>query len=123
MSNNVQKPLLRLFTGVAQAAAGALIPGVGGAIVGGLLNRIQDNTNNALPQLGDNANGQTIECALSTTFQNYPTRLGRKFSGYSVVSNPDGVVVQNEASSNPELFIRLRKTAGAGVSTVTISVF
>lgn len=116
MSNGIQKPLLRLFS-----AATSLIPGAPGAALSSFVNRVQDNTGQALPQLGDNANGQTIECKLTTQFQNFPTRLGRKFSGYSVTANPSNLSVVNDTSPNPALFIRLKCAAGNGI--VTLSVF
>lgn len=83
--------------------------------------RFQSATDNALPTPSPQDSAQTLTVNLTTSFQDFPHRLGRKYTGYAVEQNPSSLGVLVETSTDPKLFIRLRCSAGSG--TVTLRVY
>lgn len=82
--------------------------------------RMQDATRQGIPNVSASAQGNTITCELSTSFKNFPTRLGKRWTGYTVVSNPLGLVIESQPSPDDKKFVSLK---GSAAGTVKISVF
>ncbi len=85
-------------------------------------NRYQDATRAALPPVNDQATASSISVTFtaSALTQNVSTKLGRKFQGYNVTSNPANLTITNGTSPNPALFVTL---TASGPGTISISVF
>jgi hypothetical protein len=117
--SNVAKPILQFFGAVATVAGGPLA-GAGVNALGSLIDRTQQNTRNAQPQVGANAAPNTIPVAITTSFEPYAHKLGRKWSGFNVIENPTGIGVSSRRGKRDELFIEL---SGSASGNITIQVF
>ncbi len=82
--------------------------------------RYQDATAQALPVYEDRDTGRSITVSLTTSFQDFPHRLGRKLTGFTVEQNLSNLPLASEPARNPALFIRLRSTAGTGDVTLRV---
>ncbi len=125
--SNVAKPLLQIFGTVATAAAttfgspaaGAAV-GAGVAALGMAIDKTQQNTRQAQPQIGANASPNTIPVSITTSFKPFAHKLGRKWSGFNVIENPSGIGVSSRRGKRDQLFIEL---SGSASGNITIQVF
>jgi len=125
--SNVAKPLLQIFGTAATAAAtafgspaaGAAV-GAGVAALGMVIDKTQQNTRQAQPQIGGNASPNTIPIQIGTSFRPFAHKLGRKWSGFNVTENPLGIGVSSRRGNRDELFIEL---SGSASGNITIQVF
>lgn len=85
-----------------------------------LQNRLQDATQNALPDSSSITSGQLVNCDVGTVPGNFPHKLGRKYLGYMVVKNGGITGVVDSPSTDDTKFIRL---AAAVAGPITIWVF
>jgi len=54
------------------------------------------------------------DVSISTTNISLGHKLGRKYIGFMVVDNQDGLIVQNTRSSQDDLYLTIKTTAGTG---------